>query len=170
MLMKILETAMIVVLLIASLAVIVLFVIYTGLDKRRFRIERQLDKVLPLVKKWVECLGALSGAGVLGGDEVTAACRQFLSTKRLHKRLDALGVLAQQYKTLQCRLGAEMSHEQSELYADAQELKGMLRDFFAMYPLMSEDYNRKLAKAVYRQAGRMMGFREAPDLKNLEKV
>lgn len=170
MLIKILEYALIVVLAAVSLAVIVAFFVYTGLDKRRFRIDRQLDKVLPLVKKWLEFLGKLSGAGVVGCGEVTEACRAFLATKKLHKRLDALAVLAEHYRTLSCRLGVEMTGEQAEVYAEMQDIKGMLCDFFSMYPIMSEDYNGKLAKPVYSRLGRLMGFRKAPDLKNLEKI
>ena len=170
MLMKILEYALIVVLMVVSLAVIVSFFVYTGLDKRRFRIDRQLDKVLPLVKKWVEFLGALSAAGVLGCEEVTEACRSFLATKKLHKRLDALGALALDYRTLSCRVGVEMTSEQSAIYAEVIDIKGMLRDFFSMYPIMADDYNSKLAKPVYKQLGKLMGFRPAPDLKNLEKA
>lgn len=168
MLMQILEYVLIVVLMAISFAVIVAFFVYSGLDKRRFRIERQLDKVLPIMKQWVGAVQELSEAGVLGGaPEVPAACRAFLGTKKLARRLDALEVLAQHSGDLVCRLGAELDPAQAECYADMQEHEHLLRDFFGMYPIMADDYNKRLEKPVYRQAGALMRFRPVPELGGL---
>lgn len=168
MLMQILETILIVALMLISLAVIVAFFVYSGLDKRRFRIERQLDKVLPIMKQWVGAVEELSGAGILGGaPEVPEACRAFASTKKLTRRLDALEVLAQHSGDLVCRLGAELTSAQAERYADMQEYEHLLRDFFGMYPIMADDFNKRLEKPVYKQAGALMRFRPAPELSGL---
>lgn len=168
MLMQILEYVLIVLLMLLSVAVIVGFFIYTGLDKRRFRVERQLDKVLPIMKKWLTLAQGLSEAGVLGGaPEVPEACRAFLATKKLPRRLAALDILAQHHRDLTCRLGADQTPEQAEQYADFQACGEMLRDFFGMYPIMSREYNRCLDRPVYRQAGKLMRFFPLPDLSGL---
>ncbi len=170
MLLKILNAVTIVLLLVISVAVIVLFFIYTGLDKRRFRIERQLDKVLPLVRKWVELVRALSADGVLmEAPEVIPACDQFLQARKLKKRLEALHVLSENHSLLVCRLGAELTEEQTQRYADMQEVEGMIQDFFSMYPLMADDYNKRLEKPVVAQCGKLMRFFPAPDLSGLDR-
>ena len=166
--MSFLEYVLVILLMLVSVAVIVGFFIYTGLDKRRFRIERQLDKVLPIVKKWVTEVQLLSEAGILGGaPDVPEACRRFLSTKKLMPRLEALAVLSDHSEALVCRLGEELSGEQAERYADMLEYEHMLRDFFSMYPIMAGEYNKRLEKPVYAQGGKLMRFRPAPALDGL---
>ena len=162
------EYELIILLMLVSVAVIVGFFVYTGLDKRRFRIERQLDKILPIMKKWVSEVQLLSEAGVLGGaPDVPEACRAFLATKKLMPRLDALAILSDHSEDLVCRLGADLEPEQAERYADMLEYEHMLRDFFGMYPIMAGDYNKQLEKPVFAQGGKLMRFRPAPELDGL---
>ncbi len=167
-----LESVTIVLLLVLSVAIIVLFFVYTGLDKRRFRIERQLDKVLPLVRKWMSELRPLAADGVLVADgaAVAAACDQFLSTRKLMRRLDALSQLNELAAGLVCRADVELTEDQREHDANVQELQGMVRDFFSMYPIMADDYNKRIEKPVYKLGAKLMRFRPVPDLSKLEKA
>ena len=162
-----LEYLMIAVLCVVSVAVIVGFIVYCGLDKRRFRMDRQLAGVLPLLKKYLQLIEQLSGEGVLGSEEVGEACREFLSTKKLTKRLNALSVLSSNYRLLSCRLGVEFTAEQMEIYQKAQDLRELLRDFFVAYPSIAKEYNEKLEKPVSQFCGKLMGFRPAPDMSGL---
>jgi hypothetical protein len=166
--MKLLEYLTIVILLTLSVAVIFLFFIYNGLDKRRFRVDRQMDKILPLLKKRVELVRDLTGKGILiGAPEIIPACDAFLHTKNLTKRLNALQVLADHHPAMERRLGFELTGTDAERYADLKELENMTRDFFAMYPTMADDYNERLEKPVFAFGAKIMRFKPMPNLDGL---
>ena len=125
----------------AAVLLVALCIFYQSLDRKRFRIERQLRPALPLFNDWAEQCAALEGGEPL--------YRAYRAAKKPAAKYEALAAMA--------RL-ARGRQTQSMLRA-----AGELTAFFSVYNSLVKPYNKQLSRPVASRVGRFIGFRPLPE-------